>query len=329
LITLYSSLLAYNTLYVIPLSTGIGVLGGLSQTTLLSQSIEISPLFFQTHEILSSLSFFVPIMIYPNAEIDKSRILSDTKGKTGIYMWVHLESGKRYVGSAFDISKRLSNYFNQSYLNGRNSMYISKALLFHGYSSFSLTIFEFIDISNLPLGQAKKLILEFEQFNMDSLEPEYNILKVAGSSLGYKHTEGSLTKRSIAMSGENHPRGMLGKTHLIETLAKMSEAKKGENHPMFGKTHSIETIGKMSEAKIGKTRSAETKALISLSLNKKIIVYSFDTEMKETIFYKSFDSRTETSKYFNCCNATISRYLDKNKLFKKQYILSTFLITKK
>jgi NADH-ubiquinone oxidoreductase chain 2 len=41
LITLYSSLLAYNTLYVIPLSTGIGVLGGLFQITLLSQSIEI------------------------------------------------------------------------------------------------------------------------------------------------------------------------------------------------------------------------------------------------------------------------------------------------
>jgi NADH-ubiquinone oxidoreductase chain 2 len=41
LIVLFSSLLAYNTLYVVPLSTGIGLLGGLFQTSILSQSLEI------------------------------------------------------------------------------------------------------------------------------------------------------------------------------------------------------------------------------------------------------------------------------------------------
>lgn len=41
LILLFSGLLTYNTLYVIPLSSGIGILGGLFQTTLLSQSMEI------------------------------------------------------------------------------------------------------------------------------------------------------------------------------------------------------------------------------------------------------------------------------------------------
>src|SRR5690606_30216841 len=40
-ILLYSSLLSYNTLYVIPLSSGIGILGGLFQTSILSQSLEI------------------------------------------------------------------------------------------------------------------------------------------------------------------------------------------------------------------------------------------------------------------------------------------------
>ena len=41
LILLLSAVLSYNTLYVIPLSSSIGVLGGLFQTTLLSQSLEI------------------------------------------------------------------------------------------------------------------------------------------------------------------------------------------------------------------------------------------------------------------------------------------------
>ena len=41
LIVLFSSLLTYNTLYVVPLSTGVGLLGGLFQTSILSQSLEI------------------------------------------------------------------------------------------------------------------------------------------------------------------------------------------------------------------------------------------------------------------------------------------------
>ena len=41
LVLLFSGLLTYNTLYVTPLSSGIGILGGLFQTTLLSHSLEI------------------------------------------------------------------------------------------------------------------------------------------------------------------------------------------------------------------------------------------------------------------------------------------------
>jgi len=41
LVLLFSGLLTYNTLYVTPLSSGIGILGGLFQTTLLSHSMEI------------------------------------------------------------------------------------------------------------------------------------------------------------------------------------------------------------------------------------------------------------------------------------------------
>jgi len=41
LVLLYGSLLSYNTLFVLPLSTGIGAQGGLFQLTLLSQNYEI------------------------------------------------------------------------------------------------------------------------------------------------------------------------------------------------------------------------------------------------------------------------------------------------
>lgn len=53
---------------------------------------------------------------------------------------------------------------------------------------------EYIDVSNLPKEEARKLILEREQYYLDLLKPEY--FKVAGSSLGFKHSEESRALRS-------------------------------------------------------------------------------------------------------------------------------------
>jgi hypothetical protein len=55
---------------------------------------------------------FILIIVYNNVGMDKSRILSDNKGKIGIYMWTHIETGRIYIGSAFDLSDRLSRYFS-------------------------------------------------------------------------------------------------------------------------------------------------------------------------------------------------------------------------
>jgi hypothetical protein len=46
-------------------------------------------------------------------------------------------------------------------------------------------------------------LLEREQYYLDNLRPEYNIVKTAGSTLGYKHTEESLEKmRNFVLSEE-------------------------------------------------------------------------------------------------------------------------------
>ena len=167
------------------------------------------------------------VIIYNNVEIDKSRILSDLRGLSGIYMFTHKESGKKYIGSAVDLSKQLKNYFNPSFLDRNKYMYISRALLFHGYSVFSLTILEYVDTSNLSKEQSCLLILEKEQIYIDTLDPEYNLLRVAGSLLEYQHNEE--TKKILS---EAH----LGKIISATTKAKMSLLRKaflryGENHP--------------------------------------------------------------------------------------------------
>jgi group I intron endonuclease len=67
-------------------------------------------------------------------------------------------------------------------------MYIYKAILKHGHSNFSLEILEYCEPSK---------VLEREQYYIDLLKPEYNILKTAGSSLGNTHSEDSNLKNRL------------------------------------------------------------------------------------------------------------------------------------
>ena len=160
------------------------------------------------------------VIIYFNAETDRSKILSENKGITGIYLWTHKESGKMYVGSAVHLSRRLKDYYSPSKLKKANN-YICNALMLHTHSAFSLTILEHIDISNLDFENIQKLVLSREQYFFDSLEPEYNIQKIAGSSLGQKHSE--ITKAKISKIKS-------GLIHSAETKLKISESLKGKTH---------------------------------------------------------------------------------------------------
>jgi group I intron endonuclease len=98
--------------------------------------------------------------------------------------------GKRYVGSAVELSKRLYGYYSKAKIsNSKGNSYIYNAIINYGYSAFSLSILRYIEIKGLSNEETKKIILEQEQFYIDSLMPEYNIQKIAGSSLGQKRSE--------------------------------------------------------------------------------------------------------------------------------------------
>jgi group I intron endonuclease len=255
-------------------------------------------------------------------------LLSDNKGKAGIYQWTHV-SGKIYIGSAFNLAERLGRYFSINYIeNVKGNSHIYNAILVHGLSAFSLTILEYTDISNLSKEDARKLILEREQYYLDLIfsvdKPNtYNILRTAGSLLGYKHDPDSLAK----MSGVNHPN--FGKPLSSDIIAKISEAVKGENNSQFGKTGvnnskfgkvcSPETRDKISKAQqekfFGKSHTAESKAKIS----KRVFVY---TNSSPTILVYEFVSCSEAAQHFDCSIMTISRYLKSGKCFQTRWILS-------
>ena len=127
-----------------------------------------------------------PVKTYKNVSDWKKQILAENRGQAGIYCWLNTLNGKYYIGSAKDLAIRLSKYYNKNFLTSPNqNMIIYKSLLKNGYSNFTLYILKYCEIPRL---------LEQEQYFLDNLKPEYNILKKAGSSLGFKHSEETLAR---------------------------------------------------------------------------------------------------------------------------------------
>lgn len=177
----------------------------------------------------------------------------------------------------------------------RSNIKLQNAMTKYKLENFIYIIFEYCDSKDL---------LTQEQFYFDTLKPEFNILDVAGNSLGFKHSDESKALMAEANSGENHP--MFGKIHSAGTKAKMSVAKVGESHHMFGKL-----------------LPAETKTKISITKGTAIYVYDIDG-----LLVDSFSSVRNTAEFFDCHHQTIMRYVNKDKLLKNKWKLTTILINK-
>jgi group I intron endonuclease len=173
-------------------------------------------------------------------------------------------------------------------------MVINKALKKYTHSKFSLEILEYC---------AKSDVIVREQYYFDLLNPEYNILQVAGSSLGFKHSLESLKK-------------FKERKHSEETRAKLSKAHKG-------KPLSEKALAKL----IGRKRSEETKAkmrasaLCRLNHNRGKSITVFDKETNETY---AFDKMSELSKMFGVSLQYFSKHLGKGKnsfVYKGRYLI--------
>lgn len=169
---------------------------------------------FSTVEIFIGYLHITEILLITKQEL---------KGKSGVYGFLCKTTGKLYIGSSINFSSRFNDHIKDS----RSNVQLQRAIKKYKLGDFIFVVFEFCEPKDL---------ISREQFYIDSLKPEFNILTSAGSSLGYKHTEETKAKLS-----ESHN----GKTVSEETKAKISESNKGISR------------------NLGKTLSEETKALIS------------------------------------------------------------------
>jgi len=172
------------------------------------------------------------------------------------------------------LSDRLLDYYQMGQLL-RAKRPIDFALLKYGYSNFRLEILEYCE---------KKETLSREQYYFDLLKPEYNILKVAGSTLGFKHSVETLNHM------KNH--------HLLD-----DEVRKNRVLARLGVKASDETRAKMS---------AVTTALIGIPVVVKNINTNEETE---------YVNLTEAGKSLGVSRTAIKKALDLKRVLKKIYTI--------
>lgn len=154
----------------------------------------------------------------------------------GVYQIVNLVNGNCYVGSSVQIESRIFKHLAFLRRGDHPNGHLQAAFTKYGEQSFDYKLLEVCD---------KEILLSREQFYLDALRPEYNICRVAGNTLGYKHEDEARVKMSIANAGNKRH---LGKKHSAETKKLISEL-------ASQRKSSEEAKQKISKSLLGNTRT--------------------------------------------------------------------------
>ena len=158
---------------------------------------------------------------------------------SGIYKIKCLKNEKIYIGSSFNIIKRINNHFKKLKNNTHINKHLQASYNAYGKDSFTWEILEQCDI---------EFLLDREQFWMDKTQCYdrtigFNNCIKSDRPLGYKHTGEAKRKMSQLKLGkklsQEHvdklSKANIGKKVKEKSKQKMSESKLGEKNPMFGK----------------------------------------------------------------------------------------------
>ena len=243
------------------------------------------------------------------------QIINDNKDKSGIYLITNLITKDKYVGQSINLSKRFRKYFTLSYLKNRNSLVISRALLKYGYANFSISVLEYCN---------KDKLNEKEQYYIDTLNPVYNTLKIAGSSSGYKHTQESKDKRSKILKGVyTGTKSLLyGRTHRDDTKDLMSLSKKGINNPLYGKIHTNETKELMRQKALGRQHLPSTLEKMSKVSGNPVNIYEKCSNEGFKLI-GNFISARKAGLFLGISGTTIIKYMHSGEIFKDRYKFSS------
>lgn len=164
----------------------------------------------------------------------------------GIYCIKNKINGKCYIGSTNNLAYRKSMHFHKLKFNRHVNSHLQNSYNKYGVDSFEFSIIEIITKDKFN----KEYLLIREQHYIDSLHPEYNILQIAGSNLGYNHSDETKLQISSTMSGvkksEEHAKhireSQKGKILTDDHKKKLSDAAKKRKKPSHTTRISIDGI---------------------------------------------------------------------------------------
>jgi group I intron endonuclease len=170
---------------------------------------------------------------------------------------------------------------------------IHNALLKYGFDNFALEILEYSKKSTNPVTR--------EQYYFELLKPEYNILETAGSSLGFKHSDKTLT--------------------FFRDNRKVSEeTKKNLSLAATGRVLTEDDKKKISYARTGIKLSYETRAKISAAAKELRGVHVTVTNINTKEVWE-FASLTDAAKAIGVSRPAIKKFLDTGKPVKQEYLV--------
>jgi group I intron endonuclease len=235
--------------------------------------------------------------------------------KTGVYKITNLKNNKIYIGSSTStkdgFKDRIKTHIRLLDRGEHYNKHLQSAWVKYGSQMFKFEILEELT--------GKLKILEREQYYIDVLDATnpkigYNKAKIAGSILGYKHTEAS--KLKMSESAKLHSKAISErmkiycKNRIISetTKKKISERLTGiKRNNSFkekmriiqtGRNHSDESKNKMSKAKIG------------LPSKKRLKVYQLDLDDN---IIKLWGYAGEAERELNIRTGAISAVCKKNR----------------
>nr|YP_010835449.1 hypothetical protein QLP32_mgp16 [Perenniporia fraxinea]WFS78682.1 hypothetical protein [Perenniporia fraxinea] len=188
-------------------------------------------------QILNKLNNISAEVIFMGIKDNKTDILLNIKNKAGIYMFFNLVNGDMYIGSSVKLDRRFRVHLSNI---GTVNLPLYNALNKYGLNNFVLLILQYCDT-------VEEICLGLEQSYLDIFKPKYNILKLAGSSQGFKHSPEQIAKFKEMHTGNLHPRFGTKASEEQKALTSLAlkkfyekhdhhaKGKKGKLSPQFGK----------------------------------------------------------------------------------------------
>lgn len=204
------------------------------------------------------------------------------KNKSGIYKIECKKTGAFYIGSAVSIYDRWHGHLSELKKGKHGNIHLQRIYNKYGKDQLSFSVIELCDVPQLLIK---------EQGYINKLNPTINICRVAGNTLGRKHSEETKAYLKSIRKGKSTAH-LMGLNNTPEARKKISEAhKKRGLHPAFlaaskkantGRKHTKEMRNAIAliQTKISPNQAIEIKHAIACGEHQHVLAKKYNVSQR-------------------------------------------------